>query len=73
MRTEVPGWGFDGTVEGVTDAERRIGRRKGAVDVTRETREEFEVDGANAWRAMEELRVQWEEVLGVKKVANGTK
>jgi 3-keto steroid reductase len=66
MRTEVPGWGFDGTIDSATDLERRIGRRKNAVDATRETREEFEVLGGKCWREMEELRVQWEGILGVK-------
>jgi len=58
-RTEVTGWGYGGRV-----VETPIGRRKGrwrdAVDLTKERREEFEEVGRKCWKAMEELRVQWE-------------
>jgi len=58
-RTEVTGWGYGGRV-----VETPIGRRKGrwrdAVDLTMERREEFEEVGRKCWKAMEELRVQWE-------------
>ena len=67
-KTEVDGWGWDGQVGNaeVIDGEKRKGRRKGAVDLTREAREDFEVLGGKCWREMEELRVEWEGILGVK-------
>ncbi len=65
MKTEVPGWGWNGQVETVDD-ELRKGRRVDAVDVTKESREDFEVLGVKCWTQMEELREEWEEILGVK-------
>lgn len=70
MKTEVPGWGWDGAVGAVVDAERRKGRKKGVTDVTKEEREEFEVLGGKCWRQMEALRKQWETVLGLKVLKN---
>jgi 3-keto steroid reductase len=67
MRTEVPGWGWDGVIRPTDDPEKRKGRKKGAVDLTKEAREEFEVVGAQCWREMEDIRKEWEVVLGVKK------
>jgi 3-keto steroid reductase len=72
-RTEVGGWGWNGEMDGGEGAkredgvtERRKGRKRGTVDLTREAREEFEVLGGKCWKEMEELRVEWEERLGVK-------
>jgi 3-keto steroid reductase len=66
-KTEVDGWGWRGRVEGLEDddeatgALRKIkGRKKGARLVTEESRAEFEETGAGCWRAMEELRGEWE-------------
>jgi 3-keto steroid reductase len=70
MKTEVPGWGWDGVVGTAIDAEKRKGRKKGAVDLTKDQREEFEILGAKCWRQMEALRKEWETVLGVKTVKN---
>jgi len=66
LKTEVPGWGWDGQVGGEVDEERRKGRKSDAADVTKESREDFEVLGVKCWRQMEELREQWEDILGVK-------
>jgi 3-keto steroid reductase len=60
-KTEVPGWGISGVVEEEVDS---LGRKPGAVNVTREEREEFEVLGARCWREMERMRMEWEERLG---------
>ena len=67
LKTDVPGWGWNGTVEAAKEGEQRIGRRKNAVDVTKESREDFEVQAAKCWRQMEDLRKQWEGILKVKK------
>ena len=34
-------------------------------DRTKEKREEFEIIGAKAWEKIEEMRREWEDVLGV--------
>ena len=65
-RTEVDGWGWDGEIGSVHEVEKRKGRRKGAVDVTKEAREDFEILGGKCWVEMEALRKEWEGVLGVK-------
>jgi 3-keto steroid reductase len=64
-RTEVDGWGWDGEVGSVDDGERRKGRRKGALELTKEAREDFEILGGKCWQEMEALRKEWEGVLGV--------
>ncbi|KAK6581495.1 hypothetical protein PZA11_006186 [Diplocarpon coronariae] len=66
MKTEVPGWGWNGEVEDALEVQKRKGRKRGALDLTREKREEFEVLGGKCWAQMEELRRQWEDILGVK-------
>lgn len=66
MKTEVPGWGWDGVVGAALDADKIKGRKRGAIDVDKEAREEFEVLGGKCWKQMEELRKEWEVVLGVK-------
>jgi 3-keto steroid reductase len=65
MQTEVDGWGWPGIVDGTSD--KRIGRRRGAVDATKESRENFEILGGQCWTQLEELRATWEDVLGVKE------
>ncbi|KAG9245688.1 hypothetical protein BJ878DRAFT_500353 [Calycina marina] len=67
IHTDVPGWGWDGTLEGAAEGKNRIGRRKTAVDLTKEAREDFEDMAAKCWRQMEDLRKMWESILGVKK------
>ncbi|KAL2075363.1 hypothetical protein VTL71DRAFT_306 [Oculimacula yallundae] len=66
MKTEVPGWGWNGEIEDAEEIKLRKGRKRGAVDLTREKREEFEVMGAKVWGKIEEMRKEWEDVLGVK-------
>lgn len=67
MKTEVNGWGWTGVVEDT--AGKSLGRKRGAVDATKESREDFEVLGAKCWGEMEKLRKSWEEVLGVRDTA----
>jgi len=75
----VEGWGWDGRVgDTETDDEpgilsRAVGRKAGAAELTREARDEFEALGAECWREMESLRLQWEALLGVRaeKAAHG--
>lgn len=75
--TEVEGWGWDGRVDGGRRRgfahergvlSRRRGRRPGAVELTQEEREKFEILGADCWKEMERLRAKWEARLGVKAV-----
>lgn len=42
---------------------KRIGRKKGSPDVTKEDIDEFEKLGAECWEQMEELREEWSEIL----------
>jgi len=67
LKTDVPGWGWDGTVEKAREGPPRIGRKKNAVDVTKEAREDFEVQAGKCWKQMEDLRIEWEAILKVKK------
>ncbi|KAI9821467.1 MAG: 3-keto-steroid reductase [Thelocarpon impressellum] len=60
-RTEVEGWGFGGRVG--EEAAHRTGRKRGAVALTGEALEEFELLGRDAWREMERLRKEWEGLL----------
>lgn len=62
-KTEVGGWGWDGTLGAVVDGEKRKGRHKQAVDLTAEAREDFEVLGGQCWKELEELRSKWEGLL----------
>ncbi|KAF7955245.1 uncharacterized protein EAE97_000504 [Botrytis byssoidea] len=68
IRTEVPGWGWEGkTPKTIDTGERRKGRQRDAVPLTREAREDFEVLGVKCWTEMENLRKEWEGLLKVKK------
>jgi len=58
-RTEVEGWGYNGTV-GISAAAGKKGRWKHARDLTKEDREEFEQRGIDCWKEMEALRAEWE-------------
>jgi 3-keto steroid reductase len=66
MKTEVEGWGWTGKIETALDADKRSGRKRGVADVTKESRENFEILGAKCWTKMEEIRKQWEDSLGVR-------
>lgn len=59
-RTWVPGWGLTGRV-GVKEDNQR--GKRGAVDLTKEAREDFEVLGALVWGEMERMRKEWEELM----------
>jgi 3-keto steroid reductase len=62
--TEIDGWGHGGVIgKFVNEADRVRRRKRGAVDLTREQKEEFEELGRQCWKQMEELRVQWDEIL----------
>ena len=58
-RTEVDGWGYGGRILEERHYGSR-GRRRGVKDVTKEDKEEFEELGRVCWKAMEQLRVEWE-------------
>ena len=66
MKTEVPGWGWNGQIEDTVDEARRKGRKREALDLTKEAREDFEIVGGKCWTEMERLRKEWESILGVK-------
>ncbi|GAA82919.1 3-ketosteroid reductase [Aspergillus luchuensis IFO 4308] len=64
VSTEVDGWGHGGVVgEAVVMEDRCRRRKRGARDLTAEEKIEFEELGRKCWQGMEELRVQWEEIL----------
>ncbi|KAI0204595.1 hypothetical protein F4808DRAFT_349481 [Astrocystis sublimbata] len=75
-KSEVEGWGWEGRIDDA-DALRRddaqgvlrkeIGRKWDAATLTKETKAEFERDGARCWAELERLRVGWEGALGRKK------
>ncbi|KAI9725854.1 MAG: 3-keto-steroid reductase [Chrysothrix sp. TS-e1954] len=60
-RTEVEGWGYGGIVGDATLVSgSRKGRMRGAKDLTKEAREDFEQLGRSCWSEMEKLRKDWE-------------
>lgn len=64
VKTDVQGWGVDGsggTVEWWLRGGR--GRMRGATDATKEDIETFVEEGAKVWREMEQLRVEWSQRL----------
>ncbi|RDL39595.1 Uncharacterized protein BP5553_03935 [Venustampulla echinocandica] len=69
MKTEVPGWGWDGSIDSEHDGKRRKGRKRDAVDLTKEAKEDFEILGVKIWGQMEALRREWERILGVKSTS----
>jgi 3-keto steroid reductase len=62
----VEGWGWDGQVAaGVASTTKQAamkiaGRKPGARDLTPESLEEFECQGAEVWKKLEALREEWE-------------
>jgi 3-keto steroid reductase len=73
--TEVEGWGWEGEGEdtnilsadtAVGVMRKVVGRKGTRVPTTRESREEFEALGAHCWKEMEQLRHEWEAILGVR-------
>ena len=64
VKTEVEGWGLDGSGTPIDWwGEGGRGRMRGAKDATSEDVETFVEEGAKAWREMELLRVEWEEIF----------
>lgn len=67
--TEIEGWGWNGQtgakaqLHGLSSGEKRLGRRRNAVDVTQKELVEFEETGIEVWRQMEELRNDWDRRL----------
>ncbi|RMD41271.1 hypothetical protein DV735_g3870, partial [Chaetothyriales sp. CBS 134920] len=68
-RTEAEGWGIDGSGKPYSETwwggvswlgGGYNGRRSDAVDASKEDVENFVADGAEAWRVMEQLRLEWE-------------
>lgn len=70
VSTEVDGWGHGGVVgEAVVMEDRCRRRKRGARDLTAEDKVEFEELGRKCWQGMEELRLQWEEILEREEAA----
>ncbi|KXJ86306.1 hypothetical protein Micbo1qcDRAFT_140533 [Microdochium bolleyi] len=74
-KTEVEGWGWQGDIEDAAALEndadtgmlRKLrGRKWDAVALTKEAREQFELDGRACWTELERLRGEWEGALGRK-------
>jgi 3-keto steroid reductase len=63
VKTETEGWGLGGRV-GPESRAKGMTRWVGMTDLTPEAREGFEALGADTWRAIEELRVEWEARIG---------
>ena len=67
--TEVDGWGFGGVVgPAVVDEDRFRRRKRGAVDLSAEEKEKFEMLGRLCWQRMEELRILWGRILDEEAV-----
>ena len=63
VRTEIEGWGFGGELGSVPSGS-VAAKRLGYKQTTKEMREDSEEAGTQAWREMEELRMEWEKRLG---------
>lgn len=63
-RTLVEGWGYCGRVGVVPPGSVTTGRYRGSKPLTEESREEFETMGRNAWKELEDMRKEWEAILG---------
>ncbi|KAL9001295.1 MAG: hypothetical protein Q9169_000186 [Polycauliona sp. 2 TL-2023] len=61
-RTEVQGWGVGGKV-GDNVGLPKSSRVREAEDLSEDRKERFALLGSSCWRAMEKLRVEWEELL----------
>ena len=74
-KTEVEGWGWEGRVEdaaalraeeGAEGVFRKVvGRHRDVVDATDESIAQFEEVGAQVWKRLEDMRREWEEILGI--------
>lgn len=64
ISTEVEGWGHGGVVgPPFLQNDAQLRRKRGLKLSTEEDRKQFEALGCRAWREMEELREQWEQLL----------
>lgn len=65
-RTLVEGWGYSGRVGFVPagSVTGSVGRWRYEKTLTDESREEFEALGRDAWKELEEMREEWEAILG---------
>ncbi|OOQ90036.1 3-ketosteroid reductase [Penicillium brasilianum] len=62
--TEIDGWGHGGVVgTPPVEADRKRLRKRGAIDLTGEAKENFEELGRQCWKQMEELRIKWDAIL----------
>jgi 3-keto steroid reductase len=61
LRTEVTGYGYGGVIGEKVGIQK--GRKRGAVPLTQEARDEFETLGRDVWREMESMREFWEAQL----------
>ncbi|GAQ08283.1 3-keto-steroid reductase [Aspergillus lentulus] len=72
--TEVDGWGYGGVIgPAVLDGDRCRRRKRGAVDLTAEEKLQYEDLGRKCWQRMEELRIQWDELLDEAEAQAGSK
>lgn len=78
--TEVDDWGWDGEAEDEKSlaaelakgiSRKIVGRRRGALNPTKEARERFEELGAECWREMERLRLEFEALMLKEKGVSG--
>ena len=74
MKTDVQGWGVDGSGTPVDWWNKgKFGRMRGAKDATREDVETFVEDGAKVWREMEQLREEWDRRIDEYESTQGQK
>lgn len=74
-KTEVQGWGWEGEADSRSIDEpgflsKKVGRWAHATETTEEDRAAFEELGAQCWAAMEKLRAEWEDRLGLGAVGS---
>ncbi|CAI4220239.1 unnamed protein product [Parascedosporium putredinis] len=74
-KTEVQGWGWEGEADSRSIDEpgflsKKVGRWAHATETTEEDRVAFEEMGAQCWAAMEKLRAEWEDRLGLGAVGS---
>ncbi|KAM5484557.1 3-keto-steroid reductase [Microsporum canis] len=62
--TEVEGWGYGGVVgPAILEADKMRRRKRGATDTTEKEKTAFIETGRECWKQMEEMRLQWEDIL----------
>lgn len=63
-RTLVEGWGYSGMIGGAPAGSVTTGQWRHRKPLVAESREEFECLGRDAWKELEEMRKEWESILG---------